>query len=261
MYLFQTPASRRRFSNLFALTFTLLMSGLLFSGQAFAESDDGGLLDFDIDGTNATIIGFTSQSTTTLTIPATVSTGGYTYSVTSINAKAFNNNKLISVTIPSSVTSIGNEAFSHNELTSVLFEGDHNLAFHHRPFHENPSLTLIEAYTNTAGWSEISFTTGDSSVLVTLISPPGPTGPSGPTGIGPQTTDSLPLANAGVDLTIQSTSSFVKVQLDGSGSTDEEDGSSLSSYSWYEGNKKIAAGISPVVTLSNGNLHKIALRV
>ena len=77
----------------------------------------------------------------------------------------------------------------------------------------------------------------------------------------PVTIGELPVADAGVDITIQSASSSVKLKLDGSGSTDEEDGGSLSTYSWYEGNKKIAAGISPVVTLSNGNLHEIALRV
>jgi len=61
------------------------MTGLLFSGQVFAESDDGGLLDFSFIGGDATITGFTAgTNTTTLTIPATVSTGGLTYSVTSI---------------------------------------------------------------------------------------------------------------------------------------------------------------------------------
>ena len=76
MYLFKTPLSRWESFLLFKLTLILLMSGLLFSGQAFAESDDGGLLDFSIDGSNANIIGFTAgTSTTTLTIPATVSYG------------------------------------------------------------------------------------------------------------------------------------------------------------------------------------------
>jgi len=55
------------------------MSVLLFSGQAFAENDDGGLLDFSIFDGDATITGFTAgASTTTLTIPATVSTGSIT---------------------------------------------------------------------------------------------------------------------------------------------------------------------------------------
>jgi hypothetical protein len=48
MDLFKTPLSRAESFLLFKLTFILLMSGLLFSMQAFAESDDGGLLDFSI---------------------------------------------------------------------------------------------------------------------------------------------------------------------------------------------------------------------
>ena len=96
------------------------MSVLLFSGQAFAENDDGGLLDFSILDGHATITGFTAgASTTTLTIPATVSTGSITYSVTSIGGLAFQQKSLKSVTIPDSVTSIGNKAFYVNELASV----------------------------------------------------------------------------------------------------------------------------------------------
>jgi len=79
MDLFKTPLSRAESFLLFKLTFILLMSGLLFSGQAFAENDDGGLLDFSIFDGDATITGFTAgASTTTLTIPATVSTGSIT---------------------------------------------------------------------------------------------------------------------------------------------------------------------------------------
>ena len=68
MYLFQTPSSRKGYSNFIALAFTLLMSGLLFSGQAFAVSDDGGLLDFSISDSNATITGFTAGTSNTTPI-------------------------------------------------------------------------------------------------------------------------------------------------------------------------------------------------
>ena len=96
------------------------MSVLLFSGQAFAENDDGGLLDFIIIDGDATITGYTANTnTTTLTIPATVSTGSITYSVTSIGGLAFQQKSLKSVTIPDSVTSIGNKAFYVNKLKSV----------------------------------------------------------------------------------------------------------------------------------------------
>ena len=86
---FKPTANRSGSSNLFALTFTLLMTGLLFSGQAFAVSDDGGLLDFSISDSNATITGFTAGTTPNLIIPATVSNGGNTYSVTRIEDFAF----------------------------------------------------------------------------------------------------------------------------------------------------------------------------
>ena len=72
------------------LRITFIVTSLLLATQVYAESADGGLLDFSIDGSNATITGFTAgTSTTTLTIPATVSDGVNTYSVTRINVGAF----------------------------------------------------------------------------------------------------------------------------------------------------------------------------
>ena len=58
---------------------------------------------------------------TSITIPATVTYNGKTYSVTSIGACAFYDcNSLTSITIPNSVTSIGNRAFYNCEsLTSI----------------------------------------------------------------------------------------------------------------------------------------------
>ena len=65
---FKPTANRSGSSNLFALTFTLLMTGLLFSGRVFAASDDGGLLDFSINSGNATITGFTAGTSNTTPI-------------------------------------------------------------------------------------------------------------------------------------------------------------------------------------------------
>jgi len=65
---FKITTSRRGSSNFFALTFTLLMTGLLFSGRTLAASDDGGLLDFDIVSGNATITGFTAGTSNTTPI-------------------------------------------------------------------------------------------------------------------------------------------------------------------------------------------------
>lgn len=73
-------------------------------------------------------------------------------------------------------------------------------------------------------------------------------------------TGAIPIADAGSDIAFDSTGNSIDVQLDGSGSHDDEDGTSLS-YNWYEGNRKIATGVSPIVNLDNAMVHKIALRV
>jgi hypothetical protein len=163
-----------RLEKFFKITPLVLLCAL-FSGQAFAESDDGGLLDFDINGSNATITGFTvGQSTPNLSIPSTVSTGGNTYSVTIIGNKAFKSKSLTgTLTIPESVTSIGSSAFEQNQLASVLFQGDYyNGDFKSKIFKTNPSLNTINAYTGSTGWSGISFDNGSNPVPVQLVRPP-----------------------------------------------------------------------------------------
>lgn len=113
-------------TRLLRLTFILI--SLLLATQVYAASTDDGLLEWAIiDGNNAIIWGFMhGTSTTTLTIPATVSDGVNTYSVTRINVGAFEawNGKgeqlLTSVTIPDSVKGIEAFTFLGNQLTSVI---------------------------------------------------------------------------------------------------------------------------------------------
>ena len=95
----------------------------MFAGQVWAES-------FTVDGLKYTIIEGTKTVSVTrgvniptrdLVIHATVENNGITYTITSIEARAFMDNaRLTSVTIPNSIKSIGDAAFnSCINLTSV----------------------------------------------------------------------------------------------------------------------------------------------
>ena len=105
------------------ITKTLFVLSILLSAQALA---------FDVDGFTYSVIGATNDvrvervahpgpcSSSDIVIPATVSDGSTTYSVTSIAANAFPRQRLTSVVIPDSVTTIGTSAFCDNSLTSVI---------------------------------------------------------------------------------------------------------------------------------------------
>lgn len=80
------------------------------------------------DAKNGTVSvkGFTAagKKKTSVTIPATVSKDGYTFKVTAIDKKAFQNSKLKSVIIGSNVTSIGVNSFNKSrKLASIKFMG------------------------------------------------------------------------------------------------------------------------------------------
>jgi hypothetical protein len=256
-----------RLEKFFKITPLVLLCAL-FSGEAFAESDDGGLLDFSIIGSDATITGFTAgTSTITLAIPATVSTGGNTYSVTIIGNNAFKSKSLTgTLTIPESVTSIGTSAFEQNQLASVLFQGDYyNPDFKSKIFKTNPSLNTINAYTGSNGWTLITFDTGSNpvpvQVPVQLVTPPAPPAPPAPA--VSVITHVKPTADAGGDITITSAADSVSIQLDGSASTYEA--VVIEKYSWFEvrdnTNYFITSGVSPRITMENGKTHRLRLQV
>ncbi|MEP4442054.1 MAG: leucine-rich repeat domain-containing protein, partial [Hyphomicrobiales bacterium] len=85
--------------------------------------------EFTVDGITYQVVGldplevealdYDGTAGTDITIPATVSNGGNTYTVTSIGNEAFMNKGLTSVTITDNVTSFGNNVFRDNQLTSV----------------------------------------------------------------------------------------------------------------------------------------------
>ncbi len=66
-----------------------------------------------------TIIDNLEIETVDLILPEEVTHNGITYNVTGIGSYAFEDNKLETVTIPSSVKTIGNKAFKGNKLTSI----------------------------------------------------------------------------------------------------------------------------------------------
>ena len=100
-----------------AISMSVLGSGaslVALSGVASATSLSLGGLTYSLSGTApyvATVTGQTGNAAT-VTIPSTITSGGTTYSVTSLGYGAFaNDTTLASITLPNSITSISNNVF------------------------------------------------------------------------------------------------------------------------------------------------------
>ena len=100
---------------------TPLMAYNFQVGQLYYGVTDAAKREVAVVSENSSYPYYNNAPTGTITIPATVTNGGNTYSVTSIGNNAFSACKgLTSINIPSSVTSIGNRAFlSCTGLTSI----------------------------------------------------------------------------------------------------------------------------------------------
>jgi BspA type Leucine rich repeat region (6 copies)/Putative Ig domain/Immunoglobulin domain/MBG domain len=104
---------RLSFSKIHYLIISILCFYVL-STKAVADIliDQG--VEYSYSGSTASVLGYTVNLGSSVSIPASITVGGTTYSVTSIADNAFRDNtSLSSVSIPSSVTSIGDSAFNN----------------------------------------------------------------------------------------------------------------------------------------------------
>lgn len=107
----------------FALLFSTYIIG------AYAQSFESGELKYKVVGDNSVEVEgrtFGNKRNTHVTIPATVSNGGKTYTVERIGDNAFSNfitdlraPKLMSVVLPNTIKSIGKDAFYKSTITSI----------------------------------------------------------------------------------------------------------------------------------------------
>ncbi|APY07618.1 hypothetical protein BWZ20_04580 [Winogradskyella sp. J14-2] len=99
---------------------------MLGFSQTFTATDsNGNIINYNVtsSSTVSVIVGSTINNIN-LNIPSSVSNGGTTYSVVSIDNFAFSNSIIASVSMPSSVVSIGQQAFDNNNLTSVVLSSN-----------------------------------------------------------------------------------------------------------------------------------------
>ncbi|MDO5771175.1 MAG: leucine-rich repeat domain-containing protein [Bacteroidales bacterium] len=138
------------FMRLVAVASVLLLSAATASAHDFEV--DGIYYNINSDGTSVSVTykgwsndSYDNEYSGAVTIPATVTYSGKTYSVTSIGYNAFYNcSSLESVEIPNSVTEIGYEAFRGcSGLTSVSI-GNSVTSISERAFWGCSGLTSVE---------------------------------------------------------------------------------------------------------------------
>ena len=113
-------------TGLVMIACSIMLSVWVMSGGITLAVTDGDY-EFDINGSNATITGYTGTGTV-ITIPGSLSDGATNYTVTAIGNNAFYNKHLTQVTFqsPGSVTSIGSKAFYGNDFTTFPLPGSLN---------------------------------------------------------------------------------------------------------------------------------------
>ncbi|GAA4106165.1 leucine-rich repeat domain-containing protein [Aquimarina addita] len=137
----------------------ILVCALLFNSLLFAQDFTVNDIEYTITFTNTVELSNYKGTSTTVTIPTTVTYDSVTFSVTSIGNEAFLDKNLISVTIPDSITTIGDYAFSNNnKLTNVISESLDPATLADTIFGDHSSINLsipsnTEETYQTAGWT------------------------------------------------------------------------------------------------------------
>ena len=125
---------------------------ILINGIYYALEDENG---------TATVVNSETVYTGTIIIPSNITYEGKNFAVTGIAEKAFQNNNLISVSIPASVTIIGDYAFyGCNYLTKVTVAWKNPIAINATIFSNNDNIMLhvptgcVETYKTTNYWKD-----------------------------------------------------------------------------------------------------------
>ena len=132
---------------------TLLLLVLLLPTLTHAHDFEVDGIYYNINGTNATVTfrgtyfyQYSNEYSGSVTIPATVTYGGTTYSVTTIGDNAFYTcTSLTTINIPNSVTTIGDGAFSGCSGLTSISVANNNPKYDSR----NNCNAIIETATNT----------------------------------------------------------------------------------------------------------------
>lgn len=99
----------------------LLITIVGYSQSFFVQDTNGNMLRYSVTSSNTvSLITGSAISNTSVSIHASVTNGGTTYSVTSIDNNALGSSVVTNVDIPNTVTSIGQGAFNLANLTSVV---------------------------------------------------------------------------------------------------------------------------------------------
>lgn len=124
---------------------------------------------YKLSGTEATVTSGAHKYSGSVTIPASITSGGVTYNVTSIGEWAFSDCKdLTSVIIGSSVSSIGNSAFQYcTGLTSITI-GNSVTSIGNQAFYGCSSLKSVKIPDSVTLIGEIAFK-GCSSLIEIII--------------------------------------------------------------------------------------------